>query len=456
MNDTIVAIATPVGESAIGIVRMSGKDSINILARIFKSKKFSGDISNSSFPCVFFGKIVDSEIIDEAIVTIFKAPNSYTGEDVVEISAHGNPFILKTILELTLKYGARLAKPGEFTERAYLNGKMDLIKAEAINDIIKAHTKYSLLSSISRLTGKLSEKLNDIEDKVIDILTLLEAAIDHSDIEETFLSPERLDELLHSLKEETSSLLSTSKAGKISASGLKVAIVGAPNVGKSSIMNALLNEDRVIVSDIPGTTRDVITDEISIRGISVYLFDTAGIHNAEDIIERKGIERTKKTINEADLIMFVLDASREINNNDKELFELIKSKDNFIVLNKIDLPIVINRDDIKNLFGKEAIEISALEKRDIIKIEDEIEKFYFSLGHSPENEVLITNTRQENLLKKAFEYTEKAIHSFHSGLSEEFIASDLRKVKSFIDEITGKSKDDAILDKIFSRFCIGK
>ncbi len=456
MNDTIVAIATPVGESSIGVVRISGKEAIKILTKIFDSRRFKKARLDSKSPQVFFGKIVDEDVIDEVVITVFKAPYSYNGEDIVEISAHGNPFILKMILELALRNGARLAKPGEFTMRAYLNGKIDLIKAESVNDLIKAHTKFSHLTSIAVLTGKLSQKLNEIDESIIEVLSLLEAAIDHSDLYETYISPEKLREYLISLRRKIKELLSTSKAGIISSKGLRVAIVGSPNAGKSSIMNALLNEDRVIVSELPGTTRDVIIDEISISGILVRLFDTAGLHNTDDFLEKKGMEKTRKIIEEADLIMFVVDASREFSESDREIFESIRTRDFFTVVNKIDLPCKVDIEKVEKLTKRKVIKISALNKPDIAKIEEEIEKFYFSLGHSPENEVLVVNTRQESLLCKALEFTEKAILSFEKGLSEEFIASDLRKAKNYIEEITGISKDEAILDKIFSKFCIGK
>ncbi|MCX7821490.1 MAG: tRNA uridine-5-carboxymethylaminomethyl(34) synthesis GTPase MnmE [Brevinematales bacterium] len=452
MNDTIAAIATPIGESAIGVIRISGKDCFSIVKSIFSIKEWK-----TSYPQVLFGKIIDeNKIIDEVLITLFKGPKSYTGEDLAEISCHGSPFILKIILELIIKKGARLAKPGEFTERAYLNGKMDLLKAEAVNDIIKAHTKYSHLAGISQLTGKLKSTLLQIEDGLLELISLIEASIDHSDLEETFISSEKIFNTIEDLRLQIKKLLSTSRAGKISINGLKIAIVGAPNTGKSSIMNALLKEDRVIVSDIAGTTRDVISDEISVRGISVKLFDTAGLRNSEDLLEQKGMEKTKRIIEEADLIFFVLDCNRKLNETDKNIFELLRNKEYIIVLNKIDLPMVTTVEEINYFFGKEPIKISALNQKDLSKIEDEIERFYFSLGYSPENDVLITNIRQENLLEKALNYIDKAINALKQDMSEEFIASDLRKAKSSIEEIIGITKDEEILNKIFSKFCIGK
>ena len=456
MDDTIVAIATPVGESSIGVIRLSGKNTFKIIEEIFQSKKFKNQ-KQKTFPMVCIGKIIDkNNVIDEAVVTFFKAPHSYTGEDVVEISCHGNPYLLKNVLDIITSKGARLAKPGEFTQRAYLNGRIDLLKAEAINDLIRAHTRYAHLAAISQMEGKLSEKINELYSKLLDILASVEASIDHSDIEETFLPSKTLFDWLVDLRSKVEKLLSTAKTGKITVSGLKVALVGAPNTGKSSIMNALLREDRVIVSDIPGTTRDVICDELSIRGISVRLFDTAGVRESSDILEKKGIEMTDRVIKEANLIAFVLDGSRKVDKSDMEIFEKIKERDFFIVLNKIDLPVQTTPEDVLKIFGKNPLCISAIKCENISRIEDEIEKYYFSTGYSPETDILITNARQENLLREVIESISKAIESLKRGLSEEFIASDLRKAKVAFEEMTGKVADDAILDRIFSRFCIGK
>ncbi len=452
MNDTIAAIATPIGESAIGVIRISGRDCFNIVKKVFSGKEWA-----SHFPQIIYGKIVDGEqIIDEVLLTLFKSPKSYTGEDLAEISCHGSPFILKTILELIVKNGARIARAGEFTERAFLNGKMDLLKAEAINDVIRAHTKYSHLAGISQLTGKLKSRLLQLLDNIIEILALIEASIDHSDIEETFISPDRILEMLENLKLSMQNLLLTSKAGKISVEGLKVAIVGAPNVGKSSLMNALLKEDRVIVSEIAGTTRDVISDELSVRGISVKLFDTAGLRDSGDIIEKKGMERTKQVIEKADLIFFVIDGSRNLTKTDFDIYNLLKNKEYIVILNKADLPLKTDVKEVKKYFQRTPIQISALNVNDLSKIEDEIEKFYFSLGYSPENDVLITNMRQEDLLASALNFVDNAIKALLNNMSEEFIASDLRKAKGSLEEIIGITKDEEILDKIFSKFCIGK
>lgn len=456
MNDTITAISTPVGESAIGIIRISGRETFSILKKILKSKKFE-DIGALKFPCVIYGKIYDEkQLIDEVIVNLFKAPNSYTGEDVAEISCHGNPFLLKRVLDIIVSNGARIARPGEFTMRSYLNGKMDLLKAEAINDLIRAHTKYSHLSAIAQLSGKLSAEINSIEDELLDILSLIEASIDHSDLDETFLPYEKLIEMLQKLKERVERLLSTSTTGKITSSGIKVVLAGAPNTGKSTLMNTLLKEDRVIVSDIPGTTRDVIADEISVRGIPVRLFDTAGIRNTEDILERRGIEMSQRVIENADLIFFILDASREIMQEDIEIFERIRSKNFIILLNKIDLNIKTSPQMVEKNFGISPISISAISPESVVKIEDEIEKFYFSYGFSPENDVLITNQRQEDLLKRVLDKIKDAIHTARNGLSEEFVSSELRIAKKYLEEITGKVFSDEILDRIFARFCIGK
>ena len=319
MNNTIVAVSTPFGTGAIGVIRLSGRDSIKLSDSVFKGKaSLIGTVSHS----VHYGCIMhNGEVFDYVVAIVYKAPNSYTGEDTVEISAHGNPLILKKIVELFISLGASYAKPGEFTERAYLNGRMDLIEAEAVNDIINSHTENSLSQAMKHLEGGFSNVINDIHNRILDALALIEAAIDHSDMEEEFYNKEELTKSITSIKNDINALIETSDFGRINAGGLKVAIVGSVNTGKSSLMNMLLEKDRVIVSDIEGTTRDIIEDELNINGITVLLYDTAGFRDTNDFIEAEGIKRTKDIIESADLRIMLFDASREINDSDIAIFE---------------------------------------------------------------------------------------------------------------------------------------
>jgi tRNA modification GTPase len=456
MEDTIAALSTPAGISAIGIIRLSGKNAVSIGEKVFRGK---GSISKMKSHSIALGSIidpVDKREIDQVLLSLFRSPHSYTGEDVLEVSCHGNPLILKEILNLLLSHGARLAQPGEFTQRAYLNGKMDLTQAEAVNDLIRAHTLYARLSALNQIKGDLKGFLEKILEQVLNLLAQLEAAIDHSDLNEKFLSSEDLKKALEDILVHIDKMLQSAASGKMAREGVRIAIIGAPNVGKSSLMNALLKKDRVIVSEFAGTTRDIVEDEMNVLGIPVRLIDTAGIRDTRDEIEKKGIEKTKEIIDLADLRIFVLDASRELNPEDKELFKLLEGKKSILLLNKTDLQIKTDSDMALKEFGSYAIPISVVSQRGLEEIESAIENFYFSFGFEPGKDVLITNVRQESLLQKAGSALNKALEAVKAGLSEEFIASDVRKALAALEEITGKKFDEMVLDKIFAQFCVGK
>lgn len=456
MNDTIIAIATPVGESSIGVIRISGADAVRITGKVLRGNKGSVDLKDRS---IRSGRIVDpanGETLDDCLVSFFQSPRSYTGEDVIELSCHGNPLILKEVAGLFTRLGARFARPGEFTERAFLNGKMDLTQAEAVNDLIRSHTPYSRCSALGQLDGKLTASLQPIHNDILELLAKLEAAIDHGDLDEVFIERNEVIRRINGTAAAIDALLSTASAGKMTRNGISLAIIGAPNTGKSSLMNLLLKEDRVIVSEIPGTTRDIIEDELNVKGIPVRLMDTAGVRETDDVIEKKGIEKTAAAIVSADLRIFLFDASREINAEDRSLFAQVKEKKNVCVLNKTDLKIMTGPGMIEKEFGVKVLPLSVEKKTGIPELESAIADFYFSFGCDPAKDVMVTNLRQEDLLRNARQHLDKARLAAEKGLSEEFIASDIRRARLSIEEIGGKTTDEAVLERIFSEFCIGK
>ena len=454
MKDTIIALATPSGESALGLIRLSGPDAGAYAKKLLKLN--SG--KNIENRLVNVGKIFYPEncLIDEVCAVFNKAPFSYTGEDTVEITCHGNPLIINEIINAFLAYGARIARPGEFTERAFLNGKLDLTSAEAVNDIIKARTRYSMAAALNQLQGKLCKEIDKIHSKIIDLLAELEASIDHSDLDEKFIESGEIKSILMDLIQEADRLLQTAPAGKMAGNGVQAVIIGAPNTGKSSLMNLLLREERVIVSEIPGTTRDVIHETLNILGIPVNIYDTAGIHDSGDFLEKKGMEKTVDLLKKSDIRIVVLDSSRPIKKEDKKIVRDVSDLSNIFVLNKTDLEGVTYLKDIKKIFGIDAIPISAATGKGLEILEKAFYDFYFSFGYNPEKDTLIANARQENLLCKTRDCLSRGLQSLENGLSIEFLASDVQAARKNLEEITGKTSDEFLLEKIFSKFCIGK
>jgi len=462
-EDTIAAISTPLGTSGIGIVRISGKKAISIADKIFKGEILPGKAESHK---AIYGKIVssDDQILDEVYLTGFKAPKSYTREDLVEISCHGSPYVLQRVLEEIIRAGARLANPGEFTLRAFLNGRIDLTQAEAVAEIINAKTDLSLKHSLKHLQGELSKRLNLIRERLIGILAELEARIDfpEEDIEE--LDRGKILERIEKTESELKSLIETYEEGKILKEGLRVVIVGKTNVGKSSLLNAFLKEERAIVTPIPGTTRDVISEYANFKGLPVRLTDTAGFRISEDRIEIEGIKKTKIEINKADFILLVEDASTGITEEDKEFEKELSDFNYFIIINKIDL---VSDEKIEELEKKlhERLDqnkihrISALKNWGIEELKDKIaSEVFFSKKGLDQSALggLISNLRHKEALTKAVQALSLARESFLKNMSFEFITLDLRVTLDAIGEITGKVVTDDILDKIFSEFCIGK
>lgn len=448
MRDPIVAIATPYGESAIGIVRLSGKGVLNIVKRFFKTK---GEIKPRF---AHFGRLYDEkgEELDEGILIYYKAPHSYTGEDMVELNLHGNPRILQRVVELFLNAGARLAEPGEFTKRAFLNGKLDLTQAEAVAELISAKTELARKIALKQLHGELSKYIKPLRDTLLELLAYIEADIEFAEEDIPTLTKEQVLEMTEKVLKGIEELLKTAKTGKFIREGIKLAIVGKPNVGKSSLFNALLREERAIVTDIEGTTRDYIEETLQIKGIPVRLIDTAGIRETNDIVEKIGVERSKKKIEEADLVLFVIDGSREITQEDLKIYESIKNKERLFVVNKSDLPM---RADLEIFSGENIIKVSALTGEGLEVLSEEILR---RVGvHLEESVNIYISLRHENLLKKAKSVLERFKEEYkEKDISPEIAMLDLREASNYLGEILGEITTEDVLGKIFSTFCIGK
>ncbi|MFH1622776.1 MAG: tRNA uridine-5-carboxymethylaminomethyl(34) synthesis GTPase MnmE [Candidatus Omnitrophota bacterium] len=461
-NDTIVAISTPIGEGAIGTVRMSGRESLKIADRIFKgrdgllpSKFKSHTIRYGWIRKMTNDKRRTTKAIDEVLLTVMRAPKTYTREDIVEISCHGGAVALRNILELIINNGIRLAEPGEFTKRAFLSGRIDLSKAEAVLDIVRAKTDSALKLGIEQLSGGLSDKIKKIRKDLIDILANIEADIDFCDEDIETQSNKKLLEELTKIIKELGAIIDDSKKVNFFREGVKVTICGRPNVGKSSLLNAILRKERAIVTPIAGTTRDIIEEFVNIKGIGIRLVDTAGMVKPKDLIERHAIRLTKDSIALSDIVLLVLDASQKLTKKDYNLMAELKEKDVIAVLNKIDLPERIEQQKIKKIF-KKTISVSSKTQENIGKLEDAIVGFVYK-GKVVSSEGLITtNTRQIGEITKSKELLWKAKENFLKRLSLEFIALDMKLALDCLGRITGEVVDGAILDKIFSEFCIGK
>lgn len=456
-SETIVAISTAMSNSGIGIVRVSGEKSIEIVKKIFSPYKKEKDIEKVSSHTVHYGNITDKDrIIDEVLVVIMKAPNTYTREDVVEIDCHGGVLITKKIFELLLKSGARCAEPGEFTKRAFLNGRIDLSQAEAVTDIINAKNNLALDASISQLKGNISNIIKKMRMKIIHHIAFIEAALDDPEHISIDNYGDELkidvDDILNVLDK----LLSTSDNGKIISEGIKTVILGKPNAGKSSLMNTLLGEDRAIVTEIAGTTRDTLEESMNLSELHLNIIDTAGIRETEDIVEKIGVERSKKTASEADLIIYVVDSSVPMDENDKEIIRLISDKKSIVLLNKTDLECIVTREEIKKIIDTEPIEISARENVGIDILEDRIKKMFYDGMISFNDEIYITNLRHKEALNEAIESLKMVNESIDDEMPEDFYSIDLMNAYEVLGNIIGEAVSDDLVNEIFSKFCMGK
>lgn len=454
MNDTISAISTAYGEGGIGIVRMSGSRSYEILSDIFDN---IDKVENRKLTYGHIRDPRDGRTVDEVLVAYMKAPHTYTGEDVVEINCHGSMVALRKILDITLKEGASLAEKGEFTKRAFLNGKIDLSQAEAVIDLIKASSSSVYDVALSQLDGSFGKNISEIRQKLVDILVDITVNIDYPDEDIEEILYENLRKNIFKIKEDIDYLISTSDTGRILKDGIKIAIIGKPNVGKSSLMNRLLMENRAIVTDIPGTTRDVIQENMMIRNIPVILIDTAGIRETDDKIEKIGIEKSKETFNDADLILFLLNSGDAITDEDYSIVNRVANKNVLVLLNKSDMDRKIETDRIKEILGDKTFLDTSMETgQGVEELKDIIEKMVYKGNLKQDNSLIVTNARHLNLLRDASAFLEDSLKSIESNQPLEFIEIDVKNTYDDLGAILGEEVGDDILNEVFSRFCLGK
>ena len=457
IDDTIAAIATAPGEGGIGIIRISGEKSLQVAQSIFKSK--SGKmVKDYNARTLIYGTVVDNEkVIDEVLVAYMKGPNSYTAEDVIEINCHGGFISVKKILELILSKGVRLAEAGEFTKRAFLNGRIDLSQAEAIIDVIKSKTDMAHEVAQSQLEGSLAKKIKDLRMNVTEVLAHLEVSIDFAEEDVEEITYQTLEEKALELRNEIKKLYDTAESGKILRDGLKTVIVGKPNVGKSSLLNSILGENRAIVTDIAGTTRDVIEEFVNIKGIPLKIVDTAGIRETEDVVEKIGVEKSRESFSTADLVIMVLDASRKLSEEDMEILESLKNKKTIVLLNKMDLEPQIELEKIEEFVNSEdIIKISALKHQGIEELQDKIEAMVYHGSVKNSSNLMITNSRHKDALFKAYESINDAISAIEQRMPYDFIEVDFKNIWDYLGYINGDTVREDLLDTIFANFCIGK
>ena len=469
INQTIAAIATAMTNSGIGIVRISGPESFDIIDKIYRKSKLNSNkkkLSSEKSHTIHYGYIVDEEeTIDEVLILLMRGPRSFTGEDTVEIDCHGGVFVVNKILETVVKYGARPADPGEFTKRAFLNGRIDLSQAEAVIDVINAKNEYALKSSVNQLKGSVQEKISDIRKKIIYHTAFIETALDDPEHINMDGYGEQLKITVDKLQNEIQELLMSSDNGRIIKEGIQTVIVGKPNAGKSSLLNALVGKERAIVTDIEGTTRDILEEHINLNGISLNVIDTAGIRDTEDKIEKIGVDKAKDYAKDADLIIYVVDASRKFDENDDAIFQMIKEKQTVILLNKSDLDTVItkqmivellhdsNHSELKNI---QMIEISAKKEQGIRELEETLKQMFFKGNISFNDEIFITNMRQKKALQDAYESLQKVNASIENNMPEDFYTIDLLDAYESLGNITGETIGEDLVNEIFSKFCMGK
>lgn len=456
-SETIAAIATALSNSGISIIRMSGPDSIAIADKIFTPKKNNKKVSEMKSHTIHYGYIMDEkDIVDEVLLVIMRAPNSYTKEDVIEIDCHGGVVVTKKILDIVLKNGAIAAQPGEFTKRAFLNGRIDLSQAEAVMDVINSKNEYALKSSINQLKGSVVNKISEIRNVIIKDVAFIEAALDdpeHMSIDgytDTILI--NIEKCMKDIKK----LIDSSDDGRIIKEGINTVIVGKPNAGKSSFLNALIGEDRAIVTDVAGTTRDVIKEEININGILLNIMDTAGIHDTDDYVEKIGIEKTMSCVDEADLVIYIVDGSTNLDENDFVILDNIKDKNALILLNKMDLDMITDSEEISKHTDKKVINISAKKSEGINEFEECLKEMFFKGNIDFNDEVFITNARQKSALIDAYDSLIKVKESIDNNMPEDFLSIDMMGAYESLGMISGESLEDDLVNTIFKEFCMGK
>ena len=469
-NDTIAAIATALSDSGIGIIRISGDDAIYIVDSIFRSPSGKRILTKVQSHTVHYGYIVDKEenVIDEVMVVVMKAPKSYTTEDTVEINCHGGVLVVQKVLQTVLENGARISEPGEFTKRAFLNGRIDLSRAEAVIDVIHSQNEYALSSSVSQLKGRLSDKIHKLREDILYQIAFIESALDDPEHISLDGYPEQLSAKVTYFQQEIAKLLATADNGRLIKEGISTVIVGKPNAGKSSLLNMLLGEDRAIVTEIAGTTRDALHETINLHGISLNMIDTAGIHETQDVVEKIGVERAKKYAMDADLILYVVDASGNIDEDDQNIISLLDDKKAIILLNKSDLENKITEESlkenlVKRLKHSEDIRIlrtstidPSSENSGMEELEETIRNMFFEGELKQNNELVVTNLRHKEALQDALHSLQLVERSIEDGMPEDFYSIDLTSAYASLGKIIGEEVDEDVVNEIFSKFCMGK
>ena len=456
-GDTIAAVATAMTASGIGIVRISGEEALEIAGRVYRSKGGKKDIRKAASHTIHYGFIYDGEqLIDEVLVMIMKGPRSYTGEDTVEIDCHGGVLAMRKVLDAVIHAGARPAEPGEFTKRAFLNGRIDLSQAEAVMDVIQAQSEYALKSSMSQLKGSLLQSIENIRSDIIYQIAYIESALDDPEHISLEGYGQELAEVVKKEKEKLKRLIDSFSEGKMIREGIRTVIVGKPNAGKSSLLNCLVGEEKAIVTDIAGTTRDVLEETIVLQGISLKMMDTAGIRSTEDTVEKIGVERARTYAKEADLILYVVDTSTELDENDEEILELLKEKKAIVLLNKSDLTPVITVEMLQKKTSQPIIPISARMEQGVDRLEEKIREMFFQGDISFNDEVYITNVTHKNALEDAYASLTMVENSIAMEMPEDFFSIDLMSAYEALGSITGESVGEDLVNEIFSKFCTGK
>lgn len=457
ITDTIAAISSAAGNSGIGIIRVSGDEAIEVVDKIFRPANKNKKLANVESHTVHYGHIMDGDkTLDQVLVIVMKNPHSYTGEDTVEIDCHGGMLILKKVLDLVLKNGARTADPGEFTKRAFLNGRIDLSQAEAVMDLINSKNDFALNSSIEQLKGGVSDAIKDIRKDIIYHIAFIESALDDPEHISLDGYDEEITEMLNENINKISKLVNSFDNGRIMKEGIKTVILGKPNAGKSSLLNLMLGEDRAIVTDIEGTTRDTLEENINFNGLSLKIIDTAGIRDTEDFVERIGVNKAKEIAKEGDLIIYVVDGSRELDDNDREIIKLINDKQAIILVNKSDMDTVINIDELKKDSNRDVILFSAKNGEGMDQLEEEIRNMFYSGKVTYNDQVYITNARHKEALENALESLKQVKNSVDAGMPEDFYSIDLMDAYTDLGLIIGESVEDDLVNEIFSKFCMGK